>query len=121
MKLIRAAFQGFVDNGSGVAAELWIERAGDDVYFCQRIWIHRDPGLVQQDIVDVRTVQEVGILLRLASIRRESALTVIGFNNPRRRVLQLDSIATEGRQLFEFGGSDHIFQLHVGSLYLDCR
>jgi hypothetical protein len=119
VKLVRAAFQGFVDNGSGVAAELWIERAGDDIYFRQRIGIHRDAGLVQQNIVDVRTVQQVGVLLRLASIGRESTLTVVCFYHPRRGLLQLDSIAAEGRQLLEFGGSDHMLKLHIGGLYLD--
>jgi len=77
VKLVRAAFQGFVDNCSGVAAELWIEGAGDDIYFRQRIAVHRDAGLVQENIIDVRTVQQVGILLRLAPIGREITLTVV--------------------------------------------
>src|SRR5580658_2172534 len=101
VKLVRAALQCFIDNGSGVAAELWIERAGDDIYFRQRIGIHRNTRLVEQNIVDVRAVEEVGILLRLASIRRESTFTVVCFYDPRRSLLKLYSIAAEGRQLFE--------------------
>src|ERR1700677_3842046 len=56
VKLIRAALQSFVNNGSRVAAELRIERAGDDIYFRQGIGIYRDAGLIQENIVDVCAV-----------------------------------------------------------------
>ena len=68
MKLIGAALQRLVDDGTRVTAEFRIERAGDHIDFSQRIGIHSNAGLVQEKVVDVGSIQQIGILLGLTAV-----------------------------------------------------
>lgn len=51
MVLIGSALQRFIHNCTRVAAELWVDGAGDNIHFRQRIWIRRNARLIQQNII----------------------------------------------------------------------
>ena len=121
MEPIGAALQGLIDNSAGVAAEFRVERAGDEIHFRQRIGVDRNAGLVEKDVVDVRAVQEEGVLSGLAAVGGKGAIAVLRLHHSRRGLLKLDRIAAKARQFFEFRGPHHILELHIGGFHLEGR
>jgi hypothetical protein len=62
VKLVGAVLEDLVDDSAGVAGELGVHGAGDDVLFLQSVGIDLNAFALERAVVDVGTVEEVIVL-----------------------------------------------------------
>ena len=123
VELIRAALDVGVNDGSRVAAILWIQSIGDQAKLTDRVRTWNHQGGVQGRVVGIDAVNQKGVLLGFRAVAGESSIIspkpVGRSHDAWLQLLELRPVAAVQGQVHDLLPRYDGAQLHIRLLHLD--